>query len=510
LIALILLTSCVGSETARLVPPDPEITRKIAEADVLSRKGCYVALRQAVQLYTGLYARPDSREAVARKLAAAALLLAVREKELGMSNKSYMDTALQVIKENRSLSDLTAYAEIVGLFWVQGKGVMADIDERFPWKETEDKLGKAEADLLLRARSDEFAAYMYAVMKCYFTPVFGVSAVDKKDEVEQLSELFPDSALLLYKRAICPEEKPDLLESLLAAQPEFFEAYYFLGNEALKRGNLLGAEELLLKAYEPIPESPQTTILLASIYLATEELERSLDFFERTLALNPEYRDALLGKAICLSYLGKPEEAIAICRRIIELGHWLIGESYYWTAWNQHELGDNLAAAESIEQSKSRLPTSGEVFTLSGTIALERGELVKAEKDLKEALQYNPANGEARLQLGSLYAQKKDWPNSADHFEKAGFIYLDAAAELEAKMADVEKSKLAADRKSLLLRRKARQLEKAALTKATAFYNAAAAYTNCGQKRKALELAARSAEHPAFKEKAGELASGIK
>ena len=34
--------------------------------------------------------------------------------------------------------------------------------------------------------------------------------------------------------------------------------------------------------------------------------------------------------------------------------------------------------------------------------------------------------------------------------------------------------------------------------------------TGSGQKNKALEMAARSAEHPAFKQKAEELASGIK
>ena len=509
-LALIFLASCSGREKARLAPAGPEFEPTIAAADTLSRKGCYVALKQAVHVYEGLYARPEYRKQIAPKLAAAALLLAVREKELGMANQAYIDTALRVIKENRSLSGLTTYAEVAGLFWVQGKGVMRDIDERFPWKETGDSLKKIESDLLVKVRSDEFAAYLYAVMQCYSAPALGVSIYDKKDDLGQLVELFPDSLLLLYKRAICPEEKPDLLKKLLAAEPEFFEAYYFLGNASLKRGNLLEAEGFLLKAYEAIAESPQTTIFLGSIYLATEELERSLEFFEKTLALSPEYRDALLGKAICLSYLGRPEEAIAVCQRIIELGHWLMGESYYWMAWNQHELKDNAAAGESIEQSKSRLPTSSEVFTLSGTIALERGELVKAEKDLKEALQCNPANGEAMLQLGSLFAQKNDWPNSATYFEKAGFVYQDAAAELEAKIADLAKSELAADRKSLLLQRKARQLEKAVLTKATAFYNAAAGYTNCGQKHKALELATRSAEHPAFKQKADELVSRIK
>jgi tetratricopeptide (TPR) repeat protein len=387
---------------------------------------------------------------------------------------------------------------------------MADIDERFPWKETEAKLKMMEADLFLKAKSDEFAAYMYAVMKCYSAPAFGVTFFEKGDELGQLSELFPDSTLLLYKRAICPQEKPDLLKRLLAVEPEFFEAYYFLGNEALRRGNLLEAEEFLLKAYDAIPESPQTTILLASIYLATEELEQSLEFHEKTLAVAPEYRDALLGKGICLSYLGRPVEAIPVFEKIIALGYWLLGESHYWLAWNQHELKDNEVAAANIEQAKGRLPTSTEVFTLSGILAAERGDPAKAEKDFLEALQYNPRNSEALFNLGALYARREAWPDSGLYFEKAGFALENEGRSFQDKITEILYSSLAPERKERFLRKRKSQLEKALLSGATAFYNAAAGYNNACQKSRALEMAVRSAEHPAFKQKAGELAAGIK
>jgi len=509
-VAVIFLASCFGGAKAKLAPLDLEIEAKIAAAGTLSRKGSYVALKQAVHEYKELYARPGLRKKIAPELAATALLLAVREKELGMSNKSYMDTALQVIKENRSLSGLTPCAEIAGLFWVQGKGVMTDIDERFPYKVTEDKLKKMETDLFLQAKSGEFAAYMYAVMKCYSSPDYGVSLFDKNDELDELAELFPDSMLLLYKRAICPQEKPDLLKALLAAEPEFFEAYYFLGNEALRRGNLLEAEELFLKAHEAIPESPQTAILLASIYLATEELERSLEFHEKTLVLSPEYRDALLGKGICLSYMARATEAIPVFEKIISLGYWLLGESHYWLAWNHHELKENAAAEANIEQAKGRLPTSTEVFTLSGILAAERGDSAKAEKDFLEALQYKPANSEALFNLAAVYARKEDWPSSGLYFEKAGFAFESEGRSLQDKIAQVLYSNLAQERKDRLLKKKKSQLEKTLLAKATAFYNAAAGYINAGQKYKALEMATRSAEHPALKEKAEALGSAIK
>jgi tetratricopeptide (TPR) repeat protein len=504
-LGLILLASCSGANKARLAPLEPGLDGRIAEAGLLRHAADYVSLKKAFQIYEDLYNRPELRANVASPLATTALLLAVREKELGISSQTFMDKAMEVIRGSPPLSSLVPYAEIASFFWMQGQGTMRDVDERFPWKETEEKLKRSEAGLKEKAREDEFCAYMYLVLKCAFANPYGMM-----EDLDELSALYPDSMLLEYKRAICPEKKADVLEAILAKNPGFYEASYFLGEDALLRGLLLKAERRLLAAYEGIPESPQITISLATVAFGIEEFERSLGYFEKTLLLAPDYRDALLGKAVCLSYLGRPQKAITVCQKIIGLGFWLLGESYYWMAWNQHELGDNAAAQTNIEQAIGRLPTSTEAFTLSGTIALEKGDLVKAEKDLKEALEFHPANGEAMLQLGNLYVLKKDWPNSAAYFERAGFFYKDAASDLEAKIADLEKSELAADRKSALLRRKARQLERTALTKATAFYNAAAGYFNAGQKFKALELAARAAEHPAFQKKAEELMAGIK
>jgi len=505
LLGLILLSFCAPKEKIEVRAPAPEFEKKIVEADSLRQKGCYLALKQAFEIYSDLYAQPASKKKVASKLAVTALLFSIREKELGIANKAYLDKALEVIKQNPSLNAFVPYAEIAGLFWVQGKGVMRDIDERFPWKETEEKLKKMEDEIKDKASADEFFAYMYAFQKCAYANPY-----EDRKEFTELLEIFPDSLLLKYKRAICPQENADLLKDLLAAEPQFYEAEYNLGNLALKDGNLLDAEGHFLKAYENIPESPQITISLASIYFAFEELERSLEFYEKTLAISPEYRDALLGKAICLSYLGKPAEAIDVLQKIISLGYWLIGESYYWLAWNEHELKNVEEAAADIEQAKGRLPTSSEVFTLSGMIAFEKGNLAKAEKDFKEALQYNPANSEALFNLGSLCAHKEDWKNSGVYFEKAGFSFENGEQSLRGKMGQIETSALSPERKAKLLQKKKFQLERIFLSKATAFYNAAAGYLNAGLKLEALDMATRATEHPSFKQKAEDLISQIK
>ena len=505
LVGLIWLSACSAAVRPKPAPLAPEIEREIAAADTLYRKGCYVRLKEAYGVYGSLYSRPECRDLVATKLVKNALLLAVREKELGMSGRDYLDTALRIIKENGGLEPLSPYAEIAGLLWIQGKGVMPNVDERFPWKVTEEKLRRLDAELRERAQADEFSAYMYGSLKCLVA-----SSSEGWEGPAELGPLFPDSRLISYLEATCPREDEELLNLILSRDPQFYEAAYHLGMLSLARGNLLQAEGHLLRMHEGVPESPQATILLATIAFALEEVERSLELYEMTLGLLPDYRDALLGEAICLSSLGRSEEAIAVCEKLIALGHWLLGESYYWKAWNQHELKDNAAAAESIEQSKGRLPTSSEVFTLSGLIALERGDPVRAEKDFQEALLYRPDNADVLYNLGNLRAGKEDWPNSGLYFEKAGFAFEKEGRTLREKIAQAEASTLAPLRKERLLRKRKARLERALLSRATAFYNAAAGYLNSGQKDKALRLIPLSAEHPALREKAEELMSGLK
>jgi tetratricopeptide (TPR) repeat protein len=504
LLSLLLAASCAVKESPRSFPR-PELERQAADAASLVKKGSYVSLRQAVQIYSGLYTRPDVRKEVAPEFAEAALLLAVREKELGMSDMSSMDAALKVIGENRALAGLRPYVEIAGFMGVQGKGVIGEVDERFATQETEENLKAREPEFRDKARADEFSAYMYGTLRSLLA-----SPSEAVKEAQELAALFPDSPLLKYMRAIYPRENEEWLSALLDQDPEFYEAAYHLGMIALSRGDLLQAEGHFLKMHEGIPESAQATILLATIAFALEEAERSLELYEKTLAIVPDYRDALLGQAVCLSTLGRSEEAISVCEKIISLGFWLLGESYYWLAWNQHELKDNASAEASIEQSKGRLPTSTEVFTLAGLIAMERGDPAKAEKEFLEAVRYNSANSQALFNLGAVTARNGDWTASGLYFEKAGFAFESEGRSLQERITQILYSSLAQKRKDRLLEKRKSQLDKTLLSRATAFYNAAAGYLNSGQKFKALEMATRSAEHPAFKEKAAGLTAGIK
>jgi tetratricopeptide (TPR) repeat protein len=276
------------------------------------------------------------------------------------------------------------------------------------------------------------------------------------------------------------------------------------------RGELLTAEKDLLIAFEHIPESAYYPILLASIYFFTEEFEESILFCEKALALSPEYRDAYLTKAICLSHLGRYAEAIDVLNRIIEMRYYLQGEAYYWLAWNDHALKDLEIAQEHIESAKGPLPTNTHVFGLAGTIAMELNEPDRAESDFREALVYDAANDEALLGLARIAERRQKWMEADGYYEKAADVLAANEAALKLKIDEITASAMPETRRAKMIAKKESQLRISETVRATAYFNAAVALANAGQKAKARTLAERAAERPQFKDRVVELLEKLK
>jgi tetratricopeptide (TPR) repeat protein len=290
----------------------------------------------------------------------------------------------------------------------------------------------------------------------------------------------------------------------------FFEAFFFIGQNALQRGMLVTAEKNFLNAYREIPESCSLVISLASIYFAFEELKTSLEFYEKTLAMAPAHRDALLGKAMCLSYLGRHQEAIAVCNHIISLGKYYLGESHYWLAWNLNELEDWDTAWEKIEKAKYYLSGHADVSYLAGLIAFHRNQLDVAEKNLLEAHKQDDSNGDPAYYLGKIKNIQQDWLNAGAYFESASRRYGIREQMIQKRIDEIKDSSFSEERKKKHLARKTNQLRKIQITKATSWYNAAAGFYNAGYPDKARQLAEKASSHRALKEKAQELLTLMK
>jgi tetratricopeptide (TPR) repeat protein len=508
-LGLIFLSRCAPNAEMRVAPPAaaPELENKAAEAETLFKKGCYIGFKRAIEIYRELSAQPAIKKKILVPYLKALILMSVRQKELGFLDNEYIQRARDVVKDNSSLRAFAPYIDLADAMSPKTRGIMRDIDVKGTVKVVADVLRNVQVkdDMKLKAQAEDYYAYLYVT---FFTSF--ANYLEQEDELSSFTKLYPDSILFKYKNATADlREDPKLLEALAAADPEFYEAYYHLGELALRAQNLVEAENNFLKAFEGIPESPQVTIYLGSIYMATEEFEKGLEYYEKTISLTPTYRDALLGKAICLSSMGKYQEAIEVLNKLVTMGLYLMGESHYWLAWIYHELKDNQNAQLNIEESKGRLPTNNEVFSLAGTIAFEKNEFDKAEKEFLESCKYG-GNTEALFGLGKVYAQKQKWLDSGIFFRQATVAVGQSQTLMTERIRQIKASSLSEARKARMIAKKEQQLKVLEATKATGYYDAAVGYFNAGRRAEALEMAEKAAAHPQFKDMAAELIKKIK
>jgi len=509
ILLFLIITVCIYS----CAPKKPEITPQksaeynkiIEEAAKLYERGTHACLKQAFTLYEEALSFPVFQDQNREKLLRTAILLGAREKELGFLEDTYLKRASNLITISPALADYSIILKIASTLPRKTAGIVGDFVEDgqrvvIPFDEIKENF----ADWLeaLKQKSKEDALYAYFSIS--FHENFSYLIKEIPDFVS-IQEAHADSPLIRYKLALYPKESPENLEKLLQDDPGFYEAYYSLGQIAFKMGQLITAEKNLLKAYLEFPESSSIVISLASVYFAFEELDKSLEYYEKSIKMAPNYRDALLGKAMCLSYLGRHREAIETCNVILTLGKYYLGETHYWLAWNQNELGELENAWENIENSKKYLIGYGQVYSLAGTIAFNQKEIDEAEKNFLEACKQDASNGDPPYYMGKIKAIRQDWLNSGVYFEQASNNYQRKEELIQKRIREIENSSFSEERKRKHMARKKIQLSRLQLTKATAWYNAAAGYYNIGMKQKALELVKKAASHNALKDKAHEL-----
>jgi len=502
--------AAAGKRTVAPVVPAVDWKARIAEADALFTAGHYLGLAGALRTYGEALAVPGLDPAVAEKYIRAAIALEMRGKDIGVLTSGVPPEASSLIAADGALARYAGWIELVtglaskikgrpGLDPAGGRTFEAQLD----WAGT--RVPVLDRELEAAAGTDDLAAALRLALRADF----GFKFTDKLEALSYV-DLHPESRFVAFQAAMSPAFDFDRLEALLKRDPGFAEVDYFLGEAALLAGKLLTAERHYLAVQAKIPESLSVLISLAKVAFQMEETETCLEWNEKALALLPTYRDALLGKGLALGYLGRNEEALAVLGRLLELGTYYMGEGHFWSAWNLDELGRYEEARQAIERAKVFLVDVVDVHTLSGIIAYKQGRLDDAEKDLLQALRLNSAEADAAYHLGRLYADRKDWLNSAIYFAGAALAYEDKERGLEDKVKEIEASEMAPERKARLVVKKKVQILSTQLTKATCQYNGAAGYHNIGSFERALELARQAAANPAFAEKAADLIKMIR
>ena len=472
------------------------ITADLSRADALVAEGCYVCLKEALAIYERVDAAGDAPAAGLRAIDTA-LLLAFRERELGLGRGRALEHAVELAGRQPVPYDVGLIRSVVEVQAWQAYGVSKERAEEsmaLLWR-----LSKAweawRAELLRGAPDDPLQAYALLSLDCTARSFL------EGGNIEPWEPPAGAPPLLRYRAAICPgapEERS--LDAISLADPRWAEADFFLGQAALGRLTVRRAEKHLVQALKGLPELAAAQVTLGHVYLATEEFQLARDAFRRAHAAVPGQREAMLGEAKSLSFLGRHDDAVAILDEMERLGTWYMGETYYWRAWNRYRLKQYEAANGDVLAARQRLPMDGQVDKLAGFIALARSEVPRAEGEFRAAVTHIEGKGgsdcDARYYLGSALVLQRKWADAVPSFEVAEPCYAGTQQLLRARIKDIRGSDLPDDRQDVLVAAKEKDIVAARLQECRSAFNAGVALANLGNLAGALPFAERAAAHP--------------
>jgi tetratricopeptide (TPR) repeat protein len=403
LVAVVLAAGCAARHpvAAQAAPAPPRTDDLIA----LIEQGCYRCLERA---YEQAQARGAGQQAFE-----SAVLLVLRSKELGLPAAEWLTKARAAAPEGAAsalyltIADAMPPDRFSEERYTQFETAMRNVRGSVPsWRE----------ELRTGPASELFRGYLDLALVCAFGRV-GENADSYTGEPD------PVAAVPLYRYAvgICDASKAPRLETMRAANPDFVDADYALGRYQVEDGTADREAGLrrLRTAAAAFPASPAMAVWIGNTYRSWEEWPAALEAYSAALAVSPAHPDALIGRTIALSQTGRAQEAIATATTVIDGGQWMVGEAYYWRAWNQLRLGNLPMAREDADRARTQM-ANARVFVLSGVIEWRMRRLETAERDFQQAVTIDFGECEGAFDLGIVRDELGHRAESLAAFRQAG------------------------------------------------------------------------------------------
>ncbi|MBI5419564.1 MAG: tetratricopeptide repeat protein [Deltaproteobacteria bacterium] len=187
-----------------------------------------------------------------------------------------------------------------------------------------------------------------------------------------------------------------------------------IGKRAFEEKDFFRAEKLLREAIGGGANFADLYYILGLIYHQWGKLHQAVEYFEKSIALNRDYTEALLSLSITLNDMGRYEEAKAIYRRasrsVAHPGEPSRGGLFRGKIANLHaELGELYLALgqfeESIREYRKALTVAPEFPDLRVRLAValrEAGRIAEGLEEVERVLADHPGNVSALVQQGIL------------------------------------------------------------------------------------------------------------
>jgi tetratricopeptide (TPR) repeat protein len=492
--------------------PPSRLHVDLSRADALLLDGCYRCLQEALALYEDAARDTDGSVPAVSGAYRAALLLAVRAKELGLPTATTTETARRWAARQRAPATglaPQAYLDALDLIVGEVSGLPPEEREqrnrerREAWPAAAGELPAARNALTSFVETDVVAQYLALAIDCEN------ARLRKAVAHEAVLARYP-TALIRFRTALCGIPGL-LLEPLRDADARWTDTLFYEGRHEMSRfpaPDVSRAAELFEQAHAAFPESVAITLALGNARNALEEFAPALALFDGILAQQPTHREALLGRLLSLSYLRRHYDAIRTATQMIELGTYHMGDAYYWRAWNRYQVHDLPPAWTDVENARTLMVNTA-VYTLAGFIAYASRDLETAIARLSRAFALDNTNCEAVWTEGMVHVDMEDWDVSSARFTTAAGCFASDANAARDAIRTAQESSWAEHVKARRIATAQKRVDTSDHRHAQSAFNAASSYLRLGRKAEALGYADQAAQHPLLKEKAAALRTAI-
>lgn len=411
----------------------PEVLAvRLAEADRLASRGCYLCLKEAAAAYASLLADSDD-PGVARKALENTLMVVAREIELRIPDSGARDAAEQLrVKFPLAYDAYFAALELMAAP-IAGGGVTQQ-----NFRAVREERLKLVAEL----EKDTSAS----AMKAYFfiAPVLQLREFKElKPTVDAVLAVHSDDLSLKYRMlAFQPTYSAEGARDLIGQETGFGEVHLLMGQRALLNGNLPGAFRELTRARQLLPDSVSINFALANITFSYARYADALALYDRILAspaatgLEAQVK---LGRAKSLSYLKRHDEAIALLIDLLQNDPGNNpGEKYYWRAWNRLQLGQAQLAYDDATTGLNAIRNDS-IYRLAGMASFSLNRLGESRKFFEEALTMNRADCDSERYLGLLDSAERSWKPASSRFSVAASCYEAVILHMRGELTEYEK-----------------------------------------------------------------------
>ncbi len=237
------------------------------------------------------------------------------------------------------------------------------------------------------------------------------------DAREQISMQLCAQALDLHQRGELSQAKT-LYEQVLKRDPQHYDALHLLGVVFLQTGNFLQAEQLITRALAIHEQQAIVHYHHGLTRQALQQYESALGCFERAVALQHDYLDALVARAGIRRILGQHMAAIADYDQIIQfqpdsVSTWFNRGNACQIVGRYEDAVQSYAAALAIQ------PSHWQSWVNRGNALQSLARYQDAVSSYDQALVLNPMQAEACLNRGNALRQLGNPAEAISSYQRA-------------------------------------------------------------------------------------------